>query len=670
MRKFASIAAAALLLIPGLHAGAAPSGSARSGPAGGGTVDPACAASAAGTSFANQLRRMPDLIPTAANQPLEINVTKRPPQVLTSLNLSQTLPYQMLYNGIYPGPTVRVRSDIAEQTISSPGYRPNGPFTQVRFTNQLTPADDIPFPFLTTHLHGGHTAPEHDGHPDDLYGPFPAPWPYPITEPLPAGRPAPATNAHTYAYTNDQQPQILWYHDHADGNTANHVGQGLFGFYLIEESDPALVNALPPRAYDIPLGMQVLSGTDAAGQTVQFAALNGVHNPVLNAEPRNYRFRLLNASVGQSIDLVLCDGAGNRHDRITEIATDGGLLPAPIPRTHLEIFQAERYDILVDLSGFTAREPLYLYGAIKDARGCTSTPNNVCQVSSLPLMQFVVDQPLSGPDPTRLSALRDRSWDSDSEFLRRQYCAQKGLAPGCPLIPDRVLEFDLAPTDGAGQRLMAPFRINEAGYSKFRPTYSGVIDPATGATQLYPQVVRPMVIPGNTVEVWKLVNKIGCIAHPIHIHDIEQQIIEVDGRPVDPKQYGWKDVFVLRPLAAPQCFQGAPTAPERSVTIIGYFENNWAPTDVMDTGEDLPPNVHAFTDAQNNVSYWKSSTSGTYVFHCHNLQHEDDAMMGQMTVDPPPFDPVAAGAAPAGMPGMPGMPAMAGMPAPGAAPGR
>src|SRR5919112_1910940 len=93
------------------------------------------------------------------------------------------------------------------------GAAPSGPFTQVRFTNQITPADDVPFPFLTTHLHGGHTAPEHDGHPDDLFGPFPAPWPYPITEPLPAGRPAPATNAHTYAYTNDQQPQVLWYHD-------------------------------------------------------------------------------------------------------------------------------------------------------------------------------------------------------------------------------------------------------------------------------------------------------------------------------------------------------------------------------------------------------------------------------------------------------------------------
>jgi FtsP/CotA-like multicopper oxidase with cupredoxin domain len=459
---------------------------------------------------------------------------------------------------------------------------------------------------------------------------------------LPAGRTAPSTTEHVYSYTNDQQPQVLWYHDHADGNTANHVSQGLFGFYLLEESDPRLVAALPPRAYDVPLGLQVLSGTDATGQTEQFVALNGVHNPVFNVEPRHYRFRLLNASVGQSIDLVLCDGAGNRIDAVTQIGSDGGLMPVPQPRSHIEIFQAERYDVVLDLTSRAGQGPLYLYGAIKDARGCTATPNNVCRVVSRPIMQLTVDRPLTGTDQTRLDRVRDPSWNVDSEFLRRQYCTQRGLPAGCPLVPDRVLEFDITPVEADGHQLMPRFRINEAAYSKFRPTYSGVIDPATGATVMYPQVINPISIAGNTVEVWQLVNKIGCIAHPIHIHDIEFQIVEVDGRAVDPTQYGWKDVFVLRPLAAPTCFQDAPTAPVRTVTVIGYFENSWAPTDVMDSSEELPNNVRPFTDAQNSVSYWKSSTSGVYVFHCHNLQHEDDAMMGQMIVNPPPFVPPPA----------------------------
>ncbi|MDQ3700239.1 MAG: multicopper oxidase domain-containing protein, partial [Chloroflexota bacterium] len=259
------------------------------------------------------------------------------------------------------------------------------------------------------------------------------------------------------------------------------------------------------------------------------------------------------------------------------------------------------------------------------------------------VMQFNVDRPLTGTDITRLDRVRTPSWNGDKAFLRTQYCAQRGLPAGCPLVPDRVLEFDITPTDAEGHQLMPRFRINEAAFSKFRPTYSGVIDPATGGTVLYPQVIKPMVIPGNSVEVWQLVNKIGCIAHPIHIHDIEFQILEVDGRAVDPEQYGWKDVFVLRPLAAPTCFQGAPTAPVRSVTVIGYFENNWVPTDYMDMGEELPNNVLPARDAQNNVTYWKTSTSGAYVFHCHNLQHEDDAMMGQMIVDPPPFNPLDPG---------------------------
>ena len=176
---------------------------------------------------------MPELRPGHGMEALEIGVSREAPQVVTALDLSRSLPYQLLYNGSYPGPTIRVRSTAVGETVASPTYHPDGPFTQVRFTNRLTADDPVPIPYLTTHLHGGHTAPEHDGHPDGLFGPFPAPWPYPISEPLPAGREAPVTNHHTYSYTNDQQSQVLWYHDHADGNTANHVAQGLFGFYLL-----------------------------------------------------------------------------------------------------------------------------------------------------------------------------------------------------------------------------------------------------------------------------------------------------------------------------------------------------------------------------------------------------------------------------------------------------
>ena len=65
----------------------------------------------------------------------------------------------------------------------------------------------------------------------------------------------------------------------------------------------------------------------------------------------------------------------------------------------------------------------------------------------------------------------------------------------------------------------------------------------------------------------------------------------------------------------------------------------------MDTGEELPNNVLPARDAQNNVTYWKSSTTGLYVYvlHYHNLQYEDDAMMGPMIIDPPRFNPLDPG---------------------------
>ena len=632
MRSLMAVLTALLLVVPGPGLGAAPrAASAIAAPA---FPDPSCA-SPAGDTFAGDLKIMPEITPLPGQPPVAISVTKQAPQVTTLPGWTLALPYQLLYNGSYPGPTIRVPSALSDQTISSQDYRgAAGPFTQVTFTNELSAGDpSVPFPYFTTHLHGGHTAPEHDGHPDDLFSPFPAPWPYPL-----GSGPVPPTNQHTYVYTNSQQPQILWYHDHADSNTADHVSQGLFGFYVIDESDPDLVSVLPPRAYDIPLGFQVLP----ADGNRSFVAINGVQSPIFHAEPRNYRFRLLNASAGQSIDLRLCDGSGNRVDLITQIGSDGGLLPAPLPRSSIEIFQAERYDVVANFT--SVQGPLYLYGAIKQDIGCTSVSSNTCVVTSLPIMQILVDQPLNGSDPTQLDKVGDSSWGADSAFLFSRYCAQRGLPPDCPLTPDRVFEFDMPPTESDGDQLAPPFRINGQAFSKLRPTYSATLA-ADGSTIQYPRVVNPTVIAGNAVEVWKLVNRIDCMVHPIHIHDVEFQVLAVDDQPVDPAQFGWKDVFVLRPLAATPdpCAAGAPVAPTRSVTIIGYFENHWLPTDIMDTPEKLMNNVVAFPEPNGEVTYWKSTTSGAYVFHCHNLFHEDNAMMGQFVVDPPPFTPPPGG---------------------------
>ena len=97
----------------------------------------------------------------------------------------------------------------------------------------------------------------------------------------------------------------------------------------------------------------------------------------------------------------------------------------------------------------------------------------------------------------------------------------------------------------------------------------------------------------GATEVWRLVNNTDGY-HPIHIHDIFFQVVsrlDEHGKPTErqPGDWGsgnlaWKDVFVV--------------PPHGSVTIVGKFTDN----------------------------------KGLYVFHCHNLVHEDAGMMAQFDV--------------------------------------
>lgn len=95
---------------------------------------------------------------------------------------------------------------------------------------------------------------------------------------------------------------------------------------------------------------------------------------------------------------------------------------------------------------------------------------------------------------------------------------------------------------------------------------------------------RPVPAPKiNTVEHWRFVNRSNH-PHPMHLHLVQFQIVSVDGEPVDSSEYGWKDTIVIPPGS--------------DLTVAARFEG----------------------------------FRGKYVFHCHNLEHEDFAMMSEFEV--------------------------------------
>jgi len=608
------------------------------------------------TQFLNNAVHVPPNSP-----PVPITVSQVSPPLVDTPRTITGLPYQLLYNNQYPGPTIRVTSqqtDNSTLTIGTDTTPAGPPLTQVSVSNGVIgqpTSMPVPFPYFTTHLHGGHTAPEHDGHPNDLLPPMPPRGNGVGTDVSPPLVPP----AHVYSYTNDQQPQILWYHDHADMNTTQHVAQGLFAFYIIEEApDDLSYPYLPKGPYDIPLGLQVQqAGTQSPGipvdppdQTIPnyFVAVNGVDSPKLDVEGRFYRFRVLNASVDQVISLELCDGNGNNLNRLVWlIGTDGGMLPRPLnlpDRTidsfhdgRLDVFQAERYDLLIDFTGL-AGQTLYLSGMVRQSNACMGTvktaPNAIptCIDQEYPILAFNVTPP-TGPDNTELSQIGNRSWQADTAFLQQNHSSGGSFNP----TPDRVFSFDVG-----GNQLV----ISGQPYNQFRLTNSGIVD-ANGNTMPYPRVIKPALVNANSVEVWELTNTVTCAIHPVHVHDIEFQNVMVNGQQLTPAQiaqFGWKDVFVLMPPYSATDCPWAPLNNAPSISFIGYYESHWTqatappPTQIGDT---VP-----WLQTPDGTSY-TALTSGTYVFHCHNLFHEDDVMMGQFQVLPPSFIPPTGASAPA-----------------------
>ena len=96
-----------------------------------------------------------------------------------------------------------------------------------------------------------------------------------------------------------------------------------------------------------------------------------------------------------------------------------------------------------------------------------------------------------------------------------------------------------------------------------------------------------ITVPINNTEIWTIQNNTP-ISHPIHLHDVQFYILDIDGNPPPPSAQGLKDTYLVR-------------SGHHVMRIITKFE---------DFADDEVP----------------------YMYHCHMLKHEDGGMMGQFVV--------------------------------------
>jgi len=135
-----------------------------------------------------------------------------------------------------------VRKDVPV-TIEWSNELPGGQFLPVDLT--IPGATTGPSP-IVQHLHGGFTLPQFDGHPEQWL--------------KATGETGPHFLTRRFVYGNQQRATLLWYHDHALGNTRLNVYAGLAGLYFVrDEHDTGAADnplGLPARPYEIPLVLQ------------------------------------------------------------------------------------------------------------------------------------------------------------------------------------------------------------------------------------------------------------------------------------------------------------------------------------------------------------------------------------------------------------------------------
>ena len=387
-------------------------------------------------------------------------------------------------NGDYLGPTIRL----------SRGER-----ALIKVTNHLGER-------TTIHWHGVHLPPVMDGGPHQV---------------IEAGE------TWQPSFEIMQPAATLWYHPHLHGKTGEHVYKGLAGFFIVDDD---VSQALPlPKTYgvdDIPIVIQdrnidpdgtmhyrINTMRDAMGMRGSRILVNGAITPTLETSAQVIRLRLLNGSNARVYHLGFSD-----ERTFFQIASDGGLLEAPVPLNRLRLSPGERAEILLDLrqdaggylilQSFSAEiSPLLARGPMMaDALDRRTFPVMYIRVGeagdngvSLPARLTVIDRLSSA------AAVRTRT------FILRERMGGMGRGGNR--------------ADADGGEAFSPFTINDRSFDMRR------ID----------ETVRL----GDT-EIW-VIRSESNMAHPFHIHDVQFQILDRNGSSPPAAERGWKDTVLVMP---------------------------------------------------------------------------------------------------------------------------
>jgi FtsP/CotA-like multicopper oxidase with cupredoxin domain len=333
----------------------------------------------------------------------------------------------------------------------------------------------------------------------------------------------------------------------------------------------------------------------------------------MKVKRRKYRFRFLDCSLARIYEFKLMTSAGGpkaakdlgykaeelqgQHRiedgeqamNFLQIASDGGLLPKAVTRDSFELWPAKRREFVIDFRNYTSGskkgkatkkgDRIYLTNVMKMKDG--RMWNNSSRFSSdpkykIPMIAFEIEDDAEAPDASNVFP---------GKPLRP--LPEMKLKPGTPEFDTALknrLVFEVQRGSGSGE---IEWLINGQEF-----------DPSTPVTSLKnPAGQTPKaIVKKNSYALWEIRNGGGGWVHPFHLHMEEHRTVMRNGK------------LMINPDGSQKADAGHPDDGSREDLIA------------LDPSESVII-YRQFRDF-----------TGNYVAHCHNLAHEDHAMMFGWTI--------------------------------------
>ncbi len=381
--------------------------------------------------------------------------------------------------------------------------------------------------------------------------------------------------SYVYEFEVKNRAGTYWFHPHPHEKTGKQVYAGLAGLFIVSDSEEQALH-LPSGKYDIPLVIQDRR-FDRSNQLVYLnnmmermmgfkgdnILVNGRPDFTLPVETRPYRLRLLNGSNSRIYKLAWSD-----NTPFSVIGTDGGLVEQVIKRQTLTLAPAERIELWVDFSNRKKGAEVVL----------KALPfNDGSPMSGGMMGRGMMGQGMMGSKPSEKNHALT--------IFKARVVKKIKHSETVPSKLTKLHKLQLADASNAKSPRRFDLTMRNMKWGINQRTFS------------MNKVEKDEIVKLNDTEVWEFRNvesmgmmgMRGAMPHPIHIHGLQFQII---GRENKAKNNtAWQDLK------------------------SGYVDQGWKDTMLVMPGEHVKL-LLKFEDYK-----------GQFLYHCHNLEHEDMGMM-------------------------------------------